>query len=183
MTETVIAARYAGALFALSGREGGDSREKHGRCLTGLAEMLVTEPRLGLTLKSPVVTVSEKKAVMGELLGLLDADQTMRNFCNLLADKNRLGELAGIARSYGEMLDAANGVLRGKVITAIQLSPAKQEKLREELKKRIGSDIELRFEVDPDILGGLVLAVGDKVLDSSLRAQLGILRETLIRGK
>lgn len=182
MTDTIVARRYAGALFALSGREGGDARERHGESLAGLAQMLALEPKLGLTLKSPVVAIPEKKAVLGELLKMLNADQTMRNFCNLLADKDRLGELPGIAQSYGDMLDALNGVLRGKVITAIKLSPKKQEALKEELKKKLGANIELGFEVDPDILGGMVLAVGDKVLDSSLRAQLGILRETLIRG-
>lgn len=182
MTDNVVARRYAGALFALSGREGGDARDRHGECLGGLAEMLRLEPKLALTLKSPVVSVAEKKAVLKELLNYLGADATMRNFCYLLADKGRLGALAQIAACYGDMLDAANGVLRGKVITAIRLSPDKQAKLREDLKKRIGSDIELGFDVDPEILGGMVLAVGDKVLDSSLRAQLGILRESLIRG-
>ena len=182
MTDNLAARRYAGALFALSGREGGDARDRHGKCLAGLAEMLRIEPRLAQTLKSPVVSGAEKKAVLDELLKYLDTDATMRNFCHLLADKGRLGALASIAAVYGDMLDAANGVLRGKVTTAIRLSPEKQARLREDLKKKIGSDIELGFAVDPEILGGMVLAVGDKVLDSSLRAQLGILRESLIRG-
>lgn len=182
MTENVVARRYAGALFALSGREGGDAREKHGECLADLAAMIILEPKLGLTLKSPVVEIREKKAVVDELLKRLDADRTMRNFCHLLADKNRLGELGGIARCYGEMLDAANGILRGKVVTAVKLSPEKQAALKKQLRQKIGADIELVFDVDPAILGGMVLAVGDKVLDSSLRAQLGALRETLIRG-
>lgn len=182
MTENVVARRYASALFSLSGREGGDARTRHGECLADLADMMALAPKLALTLKSPVVETREKKAVVDELLKRLDADRTMRNFCHLLADKNRLGELGGIARCYSEMLDAANGILRGKVITAVRLSPQKQEALKEQLRKKIGADIELVFDVDPAILGGMVLAVGDKVLDSSLRAQLGILRETLIRG-
>ena len=87
-----------------------------------------------------------------------------------------------IAGWYGILLDEANGVLRGRVITAVKLSKAKREQLRAELAKKSGGDIELAFSVDPEILGGMVLAVGDKVLDSSLRAQLGILRETFKRG-
>lgn len=182
MTDTVIARRYAGALFSLDGREGGDARDRHGSCLAALSEMLAAVPKLALTLKSPIVSVTEKKSLMKELLQYLGADAIMGNFCNLLADKGRLGVLGQIARCYGDMLDASKGVLRGTVTTAIQLAPAKQEKLREDLKAKLGSDIELRFEVDPEILGGMVLTVGDKVLDSSLRAQLGILRNTLIRG-
>ena len=133
-------------------------------------------------LKSPVVGVEEKKGVLGALLEKLGADQTMRNFCFLLADKERLASLRQIAGWYGILLDEANGVLRGRVITAVKLSKAKREQLRAELAKKSGGDIELAFSVDPEILGGMVLAVGDKVLDSSLRAQLGILRETFKRG-
>lgn len=182
MTDTAVSRRYAGALFALDGRAGGNAREKHGECLAGLSQMLEIEPRLGLTLKSPVIEISEKKAVMARLLDLLKADAIMKNFCNLLADKNRLGELGAIARNYSRMLDEANGIVRGRVTTAISLSPAKQASLREGLQKKLGSDIELVFEVDPEILGGMVLTVGDKVLDSSLRAQLGNLRNILMRG-
>lgn len=182
MTDTAVARRYAGALFSLSGREGGDARQRHGACLAGLSEMLALEPRLGLVLKSPVVSAAEKKAVLDKLLDRLDADRTMRNFCGLLADKNRLGELGSIAQRYGHLLDEANGVLRGRVTTAIKLPPEKQAALRDNLRRKLGADMELSFVVDPEILGGMVLAVGDKVLDSSLRAQLGILRENLIRG-
>lgn len=182
MTDTLVARRYAGALFSLDGRAGGDARERHGACLADLAQMMSIEPRLAQTLRSPVVQTAEKKAVMADLLKLLNADTVMRNFCNLLADKNRLGELAAIARSYGDLLDAANGIVRGKVTTAIMLSPKKQEALKEQLQKKIGSDIELVFDVDPEILGGMVLTVGDKVLDSSLRAQLANLRNILMRG-
>lgn len=183
MTDSIIAGRYAGALFALGGREGGDTREKNGEYLASLAEMLRAEPKLTQIFRSPVISTAEKKAVVGKLLELLGADRLMRNFCNLLADKNRLGELAAIAGRYGEMLDEANGRLRGNVVTAIRLGPEKQAKLRADLVKRLGKDIELTFSVDPEILGGMVLTVGDKILDSSLRAQLGIMRGILTGGK
>ena len=182
MTDTVVARRYASALFSLGRREGGDALSRHGACLAALGEMVAEEPRLGSVLKSPVIGVEEKKGVLSALLDRLGADKTMRNFCFLLADKERLGSLRQIADWYGILLDEANGVLRGKVITAIKLTKEKQEKLRAELAKKSGGDIELAFSVDPEILGGMVLAVGDKVLDSSLRAQLGILRETFKRG-
>lgn len=186
MTDTVVARRYAGALFALGRKTGGDALDRHGACLRALGEMVAVEPKLAAALKSPVVGADEKKAVLGALLDRLGdkggADQTMRNFCFLLADKERLAVLRQIAEWYGILLDQANGVLRGKVITAIKLPKGKQDKLRAELARKCGGDIELAFSVDPDILGGMVLAVGDKVLDSSLRAQLGILRETFKRG-
>lgn len=182
MTETVIARRYANALFALGKKQGGDAVDKHGSCLAELAEMTRVEPRLGIALKSPVIGVEEKKALLGALLERLAADQTMRNFCFLLADKDRLAVLGDIADWYGILLDEAHGVLRGKVITAIRLSPERQAEIKASLAQKMGRDMELAFSVDPAILGGMVLAVGDRVMDGSLRAQLGILRETLKRG-
>ena len=182
MTDTVVARRYASALFSLGRREGGDALGRHGACLAALGEMVAEEPKLGSVLKSPVIGVEETQGVLGARRATRGADKTMRNFCFLLADKERLGSLRQIADWYGILLDEANGVLRGKVITAVKLSKEKQAKLKAELAKKSGGDIELAFSVDPEILGGMVLAVGDKVLDSSLRAQLGILRETFKRG-
>lgn len=182
MTDAVMAKRYAQALFALGGKAGSKELEAHGRCLAELAGMLRAQPMLAQTLKSPVIETDDKKAVLGKLLSKMGADTIMRNFCFLLADKKRLGSLPLIAGCYGDMLDSANGVKRGQVTTAVQLSPAKQAALRDALQRKAGGKMELTFAIDPEILGGMVLAVGDKVLDSSLRAQLGNLRKSLIRG-
>lgn len=182
MTDIVIARRYASALFGLGKKESNEALAGHGKCLMELGEMTAREPKFAQMLKSPVISVGEKKAVLSTVLQKLGADQTMRNFCFLLADKGRLGFLREIADWYGILLDEANGILRGQVITAVKLSDSKREEIREKLKKKLGHDIELRFRVDPEILGGMVLSVGDKVLDSSLRAQLKILRENLKRG-
>lgn len=182
MTDTVIARRYAQALFAKGSRDGGGALEKRGGCLKDLCKMLDIQPMLAQTLRSPVIDATEKKAVLAALLGKLDADNVTRNFCFLLADKKRLGSLRAIAACYGEMLDQANGIRRGTVTTAIPLTPAKQAALKDALQRKTGARMELAFAVDPEILGGMVLAVGDRVLDSSLRAQLGNLRESLIRG-
>ena len=81
------------------------------------------------------------------------------------------------------MLDEAKGILRGQCITAVKLSNDKKANLKDALQKKAGADIELTFAVDKDILGGMVLKLGDRVLDASLRAQLGILRETFKRGE
>lgn len=182
MTDTVIARRYAHALFALGEKAGPKALTRHGQCLLELAEMLRREPKLAQMLKSPVIESENKKAVLGKFLELLGADSVVRNFCFLLTDKKRLGSLPLIAECYGNMLDQANGVRRGKVTTAIQLTPARQVALQDALQRKVGGKMELTFTVDPEILGGMVLAVGDKVLDSSLRAQLGNLRKILIRG-
>ena len=183
MINTVVARRYANAIFALGKKDGDAALSSRGECLAALGEMLAAAPGLDLTLKSPVIGVSEKKAVLDKLLTKLKADETMRNFCFLLADKERLVFLSEIATWYGKLLDEAKGIIRGQCITAVQLSADKKSKLKDTLQQKAGADIELTFAVDKDILGGMVLKMGDRVLDASLRAQLGILRETFQRGE
>ena len=113
MTDTVVARRYANAIFALSRKEGDDALTRHGDCLATLGGIIAAAPGLDMTLKSPVISVEEKKAVMGKLLDKLKADQIMRNFCFLLADKERLAFLREIANWYGNCWMEAKGVIRG----------------------------------------------------------------------
>ena len=90
MIDTVVARRYANAIFALGKKEGEAALSSHGECLAALGKMLAAAPGLDVTLKSPVIGVEEKKAVLDKLLSKLKADATMRNFCFLLADKKGL---------------------------------------------------------------------------------------------
>jgi F-type H+-transporting ATPase subunit delta len=179
----VVARRYANAVFALGREEGDKALTRRGSCLAALGEMIDGAPELAMTLKSPVVGIEEKKAVMDKLLAEVKADAVMRNFCFLLADKERLPLLREITACYGRLLDAAKGVVRGRLVTAVPLSKEKQDAVKARLEKKSGKAIELTFAVDKDILGGVVLSMGDRVLDASLRAQLGILRDTFKRGE
>ncbi|MCR5813251.1 MAG: F0F1 ATP synthase subunit delta [Desulfovibrio sp.] len=183
MINTVVARRYANAIFALGEKEGDEALTKRGECLANLKNMIAATPGLDLTLKSPVVHIEEKKAVLAKLLSKLKADKIMKNFCFLLADKERLSSLRDIATRYGELLDEKKGIVRGRVTTAIPLSPETEKSILNSLSKKSGGDIKLEFAVDASILGGMVLHMGDRVLDASLRAQLSILRETFKRGE
>ncbi len=183
MTDTVIARRYANALFALGKKSGMSDLEQHNTSLVKLSELLQASPELDKVFKSPVVAADEKKMVLKTLLSKVGADATMTNFCLLLADKNRLSNLRRIAGCYSNLLDAEKGVIRGHLLTAIDLDSKKQGDIKKQLEKMAGKSIELSFDVDASILGGVVLKVGDRVLDASLRAQLAILRETIKRGE
>ena len=165
-------------------KSGASQLEQYGAALAGLANMAAVSPSLERMFKSPVITVAEKHALVDKLLDKAGADVTVKNFCHLLADKGRLAALPAIAGCYGELLDAEKGILRGTVITAVKLDAAKQKKLTAGLEKKAGNkNLELKFNVDKAILGGLMLKVGDRVLDASLRAQLTILRDIIKRGE
>ena len=184
MINTVVARRYANAIFALSEKEGDEALANRGACLASLSDMIAESPDLDVTLKSPVVSVDDKKAVLGKILGTVNADKTMQNFCYLLADKHRLSFLREIATLYSELLDDKKGVVRGRVTTAISLSPEDEKQILNAIStKKSGREVKLEFAVDASILGGMVLQMGDKVWDASLQAQLSTLRETFKRGE
>ncbi len=183
MNNTVIARRYANALFTIGKKSGLKDLESYGQYLTELEQCIKSSHDLDRVFKSPVVTVQEKKDVLAKLLSGMGASAVLKNFCLLLADKNRLSTLKDISQIYGKLLDQEKGILRGTLITAISLDTKKKNAIKKQLEEKAGTSIDLVFDVDTSILGGVVLHVGDRVLDASLRAQLAVLRKTIKRGE
>lgn len=183
MNGDIVAGRYAQALFALGREKGGDTLEKYGAIMAQLGEWTRSVPELVRLFNAPVITATEKSRVVTELLGDLKADTTLRNFCLLLADKERLGLLGDIAAVFGRLVDKAEGVVRGKLATAVPLDDKRRMDLVNKLEKSTRQKLALTFEVDPSLLGGVVLTVGDKVLDASLKAQVNSLTDTIKRGE
>ena len=109
--------------------------------------------------------------------------QVIKNFCNLLADKERLAAIPDISASFTTLLDDTQGILRGELVSAVELSAAKKKAIAAELEKKSGKKLVLGFAKDESILGGVMLKIGDKVLDASIKAQLQILKETIKRGE
>ena len=154
-----MAQRYAKALFALGQQEGMAKLEQYGENLSALEGVLEDSPELVRLFHIPVISVAEKQKVLSQVLDKLDVDP------------------------IGKLLDEAWGVVRGKLLTAVSLSKEQQAGILARLEKQTSKQIALKFEVDPSILGGVVLQVGDNVLDASLRAQLAILRDIIKRGE
>ena len=184
MTGNIVARRYAKALFtvALAQPEKG-AKAQYGDDLARLAGLLENAPELTKIFRNPIFGVEEKRGVIVKILDKVAPSAMVRNFCLLLADKNRLAFLPEINASYGMLLDAAQGVLRGKLVTAVRLSDGVQKNVVDKLQKESGQKVVLDYEVDQDIIGGLMLKIGDKVLDASIRAQLQILKENIKRGE
>lgn len=180
-----MARRYAHALFSLGKERGEDALDLYGEALASLAETAAASPELTRVFRAPVISAAEKRGVVEKLLAALGpagADPTVRDFCLLLTDKERLPLLGDIAACYGALLDEFKGIVRGELVTAVPLNKKRRTQSLATLEKQAGKKLVLRFEVDPGILGGIVLRVGDTVLDASLRAQLNSLRDTIKRG-
>jgi len=173
LTGNIVARRYARALFAIGQESGEAELKKYGDDLLQLAEVLESAPELMKFFRNPVFTVAEKKGVVTKVVAKTKPCKVVKNFCLLLADKNRLDCLPEIQAYFSVILDEVQGIVRGDLITAIELTDPLKKKIKDQLENG----------VDPDILGGLKLKVGDKVLDASIRAQLDILKENIKRGK
>lgn len=143
MTDAIVARRYAGAIFALGKQQGDEALSRYGSDLAALGDMLAASPKLDAALKSPVISIDEKKAVMGKLLKKIKADKTVSNFCLLLADKERLAYLGEIVGWYGKLLDDAKGIIRGTLTTAVELTDNKRPNSRPSLKRRRGRALSL----------------------------------------
>lgn len=185
MKGDIIARRYANALFTLGQEAGGDAVDTYSEALSALAAIVAESPDLAKVLRAPVISPREKRDVILQLLaaiGPAGENQTVRDFCLLLTDKERLALIPDIANWFTERLDEAKGVIRGELVTAIPLDKKRRNQVIATLEKETNKKLVLRFEVNSDILGGIVLRVGDLVLDASLRAQLNSLKDTIKRG-
>ena len=183
MIGNVVARRYASALFALGGEAGMPEMEHYGNTLDALDKAVQESRLLSRVFRNPVLGVEEKKSVLLALLREAGGGEVERRFCELLADKGRLNLLSAIAEDYRSMLDAAKGLCRGVFTTAVALDGTRLAEVTAQLEARTGRGLALVHTVDPSILGGFVLKIGDTVLDASLRAQIDKLGESIKRGE
>jgi F-type H+-transporting ATPase subunit delta len=186
-----VAGRYAKALFALGAESGDAALDALNKALAALAGAAGLNPELDALLRSPVIAASEKQGVLDKVLAAaLPAKalpKAMRrlvsNFCGLLADRGRLPLLGLIARAFAAMLDARRRIVRGSLCTAVALDDDRRETIKSRLEQTVGGALELEYQVDPDILGGVTIRLGDRILDASLRTQLDMLRDTIKKGE
>lgn len=183
MTGNVVSRRYAKALFAIGAAKGEAVQQTYGEQLMGLSASIEGSPEAMRFFRDPSFSAEEKKAVLGKLVEKASLDQMVKNFCDLLADKGRVELLPAIASDYKAMMDVVSGVITGELITVSALSEERKSAIRANLEKQAGKKLELSFATDKEILGGIVLKVGDKVMDASLKAQLQILKENIKRGE
>lgn len=181
MIGNAVSKRYAGALFSI----GKDKNllDNFSETLQTLASAVEENAQLKELVLSPVIAQEEKKSLIMSILGLCQAGDIEKSFCSLLADKGRLSLIPAIAADFKAMLDEAKGIGRGLVTTAIDLDNDKKAEILSQLEKQTGRKLELSYAVNSDILGGIILKVGDIVYDASLRAQLDNLRESIKRGE
>ena len=180
MRAEVIARNYADTLLTLAERNGGAAAAQEFLVAAEeLATLLATEPRVRAFLATPAVSLDAKKAALRGALGGRVPELFLR-FVLVVVEKRRQNLLREIALAYRERVDEMMGRLRVDVTIALAPDAALQEEIRQGLQARFGREVIPTFMVDPELLGGMVLQVGDQILDGSVRSQAAGLRRRLM---
>lgn len=177
MISTILAKRYAKALFAVAREE--DKLDAFSDTLQDISSFLSENPDIEAALENPVVPADIKLEVVEEIIKASGADDSVANFLRLLTDRGRIQHLAVISDAYQELMDEETGVVRAKVKTAVPLSEEMRARMMEILSEKTGKQVALVTEEDPDIIGGVVAYVGDMVWDGSIRSQLNDFKESI----
>jgi ATP synthase F1 delta subunit len=172
-----LAQVYADALFEVASEQEviDEIREQLGE----FAEELDQNRDLQIFLFSPYFSSQEKKDGIRKIV--VDADERFLNFLELLAERHRMPAIFRIRRAYDALWRKENKLLPVTVTSAIELDEGLVEGLGKKIEEQTGKKVELTSEVDPDVLGGLVLQVGNMVLDASIRNRLEQLRKQVAK--
>lgn len=169
-TTGVIAERYATALFELADSQG--ALDQVAGDLKTLKAMIRDSADFKRLLDSPVLTRAEAGKAVAALAEAAKFAGLTANFLGLLAKNRRLGALLGVIDAYLGRLAAKRGELSATVASAVPLSQAQQDALVSALKSAFGGTVAVDVTVDPALLGGMVVKVGSRMVDSSLKTKL-----------
>lgn len=170
-----VAGRYASALYDLAVEK--NSTEEVATALQGFAALIEESKDLERFVKSPVFSAEEQNKALGPILDAAGVTGVAANFVKLVAAKRRLFCLPAIIAAYRKLHDAAKGVVRADVTVAAPLAPHHESALREALAGLAdGKSLDLAVKVDPALIGGLVVKIGSRMLDASLRTKLNSIR-------
>ena len=164
---SVLARRYADAAFQVARDR--DRVEQRGAALKR-ARAIIADPRVSAVLTNPRAGISERTGLVDGLLAELSPPA--RNLVRLLVTRGRVHLLDDVVTEYAAMAEAASGVLRAVVTAAVPLDGAAAQRIQAALAGRFGQSVRVEAVRDPGIIGGLVIRVGDRVIDDSVRTHL-----------
>jgi F-type H+-transporting ATPase subunit delta len=165
-----VPGRYAAALFELATEE--KSADKVGADLTSIQNMVSSSPDLQRLVRSPVFAAEDQQAALAALAAKAGIAGLAANFVQLLARNRRLSALEGAIAAYQLLAAEAKGETVADVMSAEKLSAQQIKDLKSALKASIGRDVQLNAKVDKSLLGGLIVKVGSKMMDNSLKTKL-----------
>jgi F-type H+-transporting ATPase subunit delta len=172
-----LAGRYASALYDLAQER--DQVATIEGDLANVGEAIRQSDDFAALIRNPEVSRGASAAAVDGIAGLLGLSELSKNFLGVLAQNRRLAKLPEIAKAFATIAAAARGEITATVTTAHPLGDAQRRELAARLKAREGRDVKIDAQVDPQILGGLVVTIGSRRIDSSLRTRLNSLAQAM----
>lgn len=173
----VVSARYANALIELA--EEAKKLDKVEQDLKDIQAMLAESDDLVSAIRSPVIGESALKQAMNAIADKAKFQGITKNFLNVLIENRRLNALDKISEAFFAALAERKGALTVDVQVAQDLSSAQKKELQDALSQAMGADVTIRATVEPSILGGMVVTVGSRMIDNSVRRKLERLKATM----
>lgn len=172
-----LGGRYATALFELA-REAKALDAVEGSLAAVKAALAESADFKALTV-SPLIARADAKKAIAAAAASMRLDATTTSFLGVLAENRRLAELPAILRAFRTLLASHRGETTAEVTSAHPLDTSQQDALKQQLKTRLGRDVSIDLNVDPSLLGGLVVRIGSQMIDSSIRTRLNTLANAM----
>jgi F-type H+-transporting ATPase subunit delta len=172
-----IAQVYARALFEAATEQ--DKLDVVREQLGQFTDALHDSREMQMFFFSPYFSTEEKKSALGK--AVVDADETITNFLELLIENHRMPVLFRVRREFDRLWEDAHQLLPVQITSAVELDPSIAERIGDEIGRQTGRTVELTSTVDPDVIGGIVLRVGNSILDASIRTRLENLRKQVAK--
>ncbi|KAL8940752.1 MAG: hypothetical protein Q9211_002124 [Gyalolechia sp. 1 TL-2023] len=174
---------YASALYTAAAKT--SALETTWKSLTALAEVFRKDTKLSVILNAPTLSSSDKSQIIQELqrhMGGQDKGDTVKNFLKTLSDNNRLGILQGVCEKFATIMGAARGEMEMGVTSAAKLDSKILQRLETAVAKSEysqGKKLKVVSKVNPDIMGGLVVEIGDRTIDLSVSSRIAKMNKLL----
>jgi F-type H+-transporting ATPase subunit delta len=172
-----VAARYAGSLFELAAEQNAVARVEAD--LGRFEALLEGSPELKRLISSPVFSAEEQFRAIGAIADKAGISGLVGNFLRVVAQNRRLFAVPAMIRSFREIAAAHRGEATAEVTSAHALTPAQETELKAALRDVAGKNVSIRLDVDPSLLGGLIVKMGSRQIDTSLRTKLNSLKLAL----
>lgn len=177
MRQSTLARRYAGALFEQARTANAVDRIESD--LGMVTYSVQSMPRLQETLTHPLIPADRKKAIIAQVFEK-SIDSITLNFLYLLIDKRREDIIADTEQEYVVLANDFRGVVPAMATSAVPLTADEKTSLQAKLEVFTGRKVELHIDEDPELIGGLVVRIGDTVIDGSVRGYLAALKDKLL---
>jgi F-type H+-transporting ATPase subunit delta len=169
-----IARPYAQALYDLARSENSVQAVEDG--LVAIGQLTGASEDFARFLRSPVISADDKAKALDTIINQAKPNATVANFLRVIARNGRLFALPAVIAAYRTLSASARGEASADVTSAVPLTRPQLDALAESLRAKIGKTVTLNEHVDPSLIGGLVVKVGSRMIDSSLKTKLAAMR-------